>query len=377
MAVFLGRHWAEVDDMKDVLCEWHDGLPSVPVNQIHIAVWERTALYQKTITSTKLNEETATVQRKQTGPTQALGGGLSLSNPLSPKVFRLKEPPLLGREAIETNRKTSDVRISKQVGNTFKIAPIVSHAVKKLQEKNHATVGHRFLVENKTHLEENDKSKKRTNVNNFEPYIPRKKRHTAAEGGVTNSSEVLLVSNDGSSSSLSTAKGERLGGKTGNKSTNVPPWSDPISVHVDEKQKQAVLCDTQSDSGYSSPGSNSSCVSLTTPSTKQEPNLNEFLESLDGLDLPGIINSSRCEPDTANEDSGSSKKPEEVGCDDFFGVIFSQEEFQRKESEMKITTTNDSSNLSPSTCLLEPCDDGNMEWLGCESGLDKFIFTDI
>ena len=69
------------------------------------------------------------------------------------------------------------------------------------------------------------------------------------------------------------------------------------------KQKQAIACDNQSDSGYSSPGSNSSCTSLTLPSVIESvPNLDEFLGSLDSMDLLDFVNSEECDKTFQNID---------------------------------------------------------------------------
>jgi hypothetical protein len=82
-------------------------------------------------------------------------------------------------------------------------------------------------------------------------------------------------------------------------------------MSIVEKNKQSAVCDNQSDSGYSSPGSNNSCISLPSNHCTKEENsiLNEIIDTLDEIDIPG---NERFEKNSQKFDS-SLKKTDLVG----------------------------------------------------------------
>ena len=252
-------------------------MPSVPLNEIHIAVWERTSLYQKNVVSPKVCSETTTPRRRKIVPQQSLSSSNSKSVSLPSKTRKLKDPLSLRRMGAE----------------------VVDEGVKKFEERKSNFVPETF-VENNEHSTENATCKRENNVETFEPYIPRKKRSTVAGVPATNSNYPQSCPGD-----FAKVKDKPLCSLDENaeKSTDFLPWQDSISVQLGEKQKQAIACDNQSDSGYSSPGSNSSCTSLTLPSVIESvPNLDEFLGSLDSMDLLDFVNSEECDKTFQNID---------------------------------------------------------------------------
>lgn len=302
-------------------------MPSVPLNEIHIAVWERTNLYKNNLVLPKVCETTS-AKRRQVVPQQAVSSSNNKSVSLPWKTRKLKDPPLLRRTG----------------------AQVFHEDVEKLEENDKPNFDSEAFVENKEHFTENATCKRRNDVETFEPYIPRKKRSTVAGATTTNSNYTESCSGD-----FTKAKEEPLCSpdEDAEKSTNFLPWQDGISVQLGEKQKQAIACDNQSDSGYSSPGSNSSCASVTMPcAIEAVPNLDEFLGSLDSMDLLDLVNSERCDKtDAACKLTASKNVVGDVDIDDILGEIFSEEQFQNEQSVNKSDAIDDALQpLSLVTC---------------------------
>ena len=266
----LGTHWAKVDDTKNVVCEWRKGHPSFPLDQLHIAVWERAKLYQRkslsvesaatTLAETKISESKVVKASSTVGLSEYLNDKHSLVSSKDNRLLKniglsssSSKDTWLRELSPQSNVLSSNVEVR---GETKDVLP---DSGKSLE------------------LEDGCGQKRK---NSFEPYIPKKKR--------TSSAGISLSKNEEKTGTI--LENIRLPilakeNKLTDASTSLSHWKAMSRIGND---KQGVICDNQSDSGYSSPGSNGSCVSLPSNHCTKEENLilNAIIDTLDEIDIP-------------------------------------------------------------------------------------------
>ncbi|CAB4006897.1 SUMO-specific isopeptidase USPL1-like [Paramuricea clavata] len=265
-----GTHWAKVDDTKNVVCKWRKGHPSFPLDQLHIAVWQRAKIYQRkslsvesvatALAETKILESRVVKASSTVGLSEYLNDKLSLAS--------LKDNRLLKNIGLSSSSsKDTWLRELSPQSN------VLSSNVKMRGETNDVLPDSGKSLE----LEEGSGQKRK---NTFEPYIPKKKR--------TSSTGISLSKDEEKTGTiLENIRSPILANenKLTDASTSISHWKAMSRIGND---KQGVICDNQSDSGYSSPGSNGSCVSLPSNHCTKEENLilNEIIDTLDEIDIP-------------------------------------------------------------------------------------------
>ena len=226
-----------MDDTQSIVCRWEKGVPSFPLDEVHIAVWERAKLFQRKCLPV---ETGAKVAGK---PSEVLSCNVkSTTSKLVPSEDgRIRETSVTRNGCLSESFANS--HLNKVKGSNG-----------KMEFNTNSITDTRKSVEVKA----NSAVEKRKNT--FEPYIPKKKRSVSS---ALSKDEVKIV----------------------------PGFEDvplPSHVKVEKDKLGASSCDNQSDSGYSSPGSNSSCVSLPSNAcTKADHSIiNEIVDTLDELVFP-------------------------------------------------------------------------------------------
>ena len=207
----------ESDDLKSPLCKWSASLPAIPPSEIHIAVWEKVcSVASSPLVQAAEKTTTGDIQEKHVKNIKVNCSPVTINSSM----------PLLN---IDSNLKvapTADVdkaRLTQPLSSPLLLPP--------------ATIKSRTLSLGSQHH--------KLGVGKFEPYIPRKKR---------------LVSYSCPTSPICVkADPDRSTAPLASPSLSQPflTWQD-----IKEQTKKTNADDLQSDSGYSSPPSVSSCSSL-------------------------------------------------------------------------------------------------------------------
>ena len=239
-----------------MVCKWRKGHPSFPLDQVHIAVWERARRKSSSveIAAKALGEaERRAPEAKVVKATATMDERLP-SNVNNEHCLNLcSKDGLFNPSFSETPSRAIDSHPNDDRENNFNMKgecgnhlPNSMAAERKSSESGKESCG-----------------QKRKNI--FEPYIPKKKR-TLSICCADKEKTVPVLVNDSKSS---------------NASTSFSHWKDTSVV-----EKVGVISDNQSDSGYSSPGSNSSCASLPSSNCTKDENfiLNEIIDSLPEID---------------------------------------------------------------------------------------------
>ena len=228
-----GKRWMEADDLKSPVCSWCPLLPAIPPSEVHIAVWEKAA----TVIDSPLcrvTEKTATTSIQEK-PVDVIKMDCSAQ--------KISSKPLLNIDCNVSIDSLDDVKrglLSPSL-SVPSFLPPVSLRSRSLSHGLPQKMG----------------------GGQFEPYIPRKKR---------------LVSFSCPNSPLC-AKSDS--------DTSATPLSSPVLSQafltwqdIKEQNKKINTDDLQSDSGYSSPASVSSCGSLPTGQPIHGDSVSDCLEDL-------------------------------------------------------------------------------------------------
>lgn len=201
--MLTGMRWMELDDLKSPVCQWSSSPPNVLPSEVHIAVWEKV---------------------------------LTVSHPqLTPEPNKPNTPELIIEDMkVAKNSSTSLLNIDcntavsscKDVGHRLLSPPLRSPAFSPSRGRTSSLV-----------------LPQKTRAGQFEPYVPRKKRlisQSCPNSPVCNNSDI----------NMSPLPSPKL-------SQSFLTWQD-----IKEQSKKIAVDDLQSDSGYSSPASVSSCGSI-------------------------------------------------------------------------------------------------------------------
>ena len=206
----------EVDDLKSPVCRWSSALPVISPSEVHIAVWER---------------QNAFVHSPQYSATRTITAKNIPNEPAS----EVKQNFPASRTVLMPSLRTDSNMNLTSHGNDERRLFSLSHR-SALSRLPPVLLRSRPLFHESTH---------KLAVGKFEPYIPRKKR---------------IVSYSCPNSPLC-AKSDAETSATPLSSPGLPApfltWQD-----IKEQNKKFKSDDLQSDSGYSSPASVSSCSSL-------------------------------------------------------------------------------------------------------------------
>ena len=204
----------EMDDLKSPVCCWSPCLPVISPSEVHIAVWEKASI----VTAPPLNP--ATMKTTTTGVQEKPGENVKMEC----SAAKISSRPLLSIDCNLSLTKPGDINralLSPTLGSP--LLPPVSVRSRSLSHGLPHKVG----------------------TGKFEPYIPRKKR---------------LVSYSCPSSPICTKSD--LDRRALALSSPMSPQPFLTWQEVKEQNKKINADDLQSDSGYSSPASVSSCGSL-------------------------------------------------------------------------------------------------------------------
>ena len=210
-----GKRWMEIDDLKSPLCRWSGSLPAIPPSEIHIAVWEKVcSVASSPMVQAAEKTTTGDIQEKLVKNTKVNCSPVTSNSSM----------PLLN---IDSNLKvapTTDVDkalLTQPLSSPLSLPPLRSRTL-SLGSQHH-----------------------KLGVGKFEPYIPRKKRLVSYSCPTS----PICVKADPDKSTAPLAS---------------PSLSQPFLTWQDikEQTKKINADDLQSDSGYSSPPSVSSCGSL-------------------------------------------------------------------------------------------------------------------
>ena len=206
----------EVDDLKSPVCRWSSALPVISPSEVHIAVWER---------------QNAFVQSPQYSATRTITAKNISNEPASEVKQNFPASRTVLMPSLRTDSNLNVMSHSNDERRLFSL----SHR-SALSRPPPVLLRSRPLFHESTH---------KLAVGKFEPYIPRKKR---------------IVSYSCPNSPLC-AKSDAETSATPLSSPGLPApfltWQD-----IKEQNKKFRSDDLQSDSGYSSPASVSSCSSL-------------------------------------------------------------------------------------------------------------------
>lgn len=218
-----GNRWMEIDDVKLPLCHWTSSFPSIPPSEVHIAVWEKVSH-----------------DRVLQFPT------MKGSNTREPKKTLPNSRE--GRSAIEnSSRPLSDIDCDvtiAQAGDREKV----------LLSPTSSSSGS-LLPGTARNNQKSHNAQFKLQAGSFEPYIPRKKRLLNA----SSSHSPVCSKQDPARSPL-----------------------QPFLTWQDIKEQSEKLSgdDLQSDSGYSSPPSVSSCSSPLSIQSSSGTTLSDCLEDI-------------------------------------------------------------------------------------------------
>lgn len=239
-----GKRWMELDDLKSPICSWSSSLPNVPLSEVHIAVWEKVSVViNPLLPLPKMKEIRTEIKTNHTAqPTQYT------------RMSKISSMPLFSIHCSETITSSQDINkaLCSPPPNSPALSPSRSRTALNLSLK--------------------------TRSEQFEPYIPRKKRL------VTQScpSSPPCVNNP-------TMDFNRI--------TLQPflTWQE-----VKEQNKKLSVDELQSDSGYSSPASVSSCGSLVSGQSNTAVSVDEPLEEVQEDDhvKRKVVGQTNCLDDT-------------------------------------------------------------------------------
>lgn len=219
-----GKRWMELDDLKSPICSWSSSIPNVPLSEVHIAVWEKVSVVvNPLLPPSEMKISRSEIKSNHTAqPTQ------------DTKMGKISSIPLLSIHCSATT--TSSQGINKALCSPPLISPALS--------PSRSTTALNLSL--------------KTRSEQFEPYIPRKKR---------------LITQSCPSSPLCFNKPTR----NSNRITLEPflTWQE-----VKEQNKKLSVDELQSDSGYSSPASVSSCGSLASGQSNTAVSVDEPLEEI-------------------------------------------------------------------------------------------------
>lgn len=222
----------ELDDLKSPICSWSSLTPNVPLSEIHIAVWEKVSAAFNSLLPPATKEISTTELKTNFKAKLAQDARLAKTSSM----------PLLSIDCNVSNTSSQD--IDKALHSPPLQSPMLSPS------------------RSRTALN----LPLKTRSGQFEPYIPRKKRlvsQSCPNSPVCNNSR---ADSDGIATHLASPL-----------SLSQPflTWQD-----IKEQNKKLSVDDLQSDSGYSSPASVSSCGSLVTGQSNFATSVNERLENL-------------------------------------------------------------------------------------------------
>lgn len=215
----------ELDDLKSPVCCWSSSLPNVLPSEVHIAVWEKVC----TVSQPLLTPVATAV--KESNKTELK---TSFKEKLAEDV-KMSKTSFMSLLNIDCNTPMTSC---KDIDKGLLSPPLRSPVLSSLRGRTSSLV-----------------LPQKTRAGHFEPYIPRKKRL------VSQSCPNSPLCRDESVSPLPT-----------------PPfltWQD-----IKEQNKKITVDDLQSDSGYSSPASVSSCGSLPPGQSNLGTTPNDHLEDL-------------------------------------------------------------------------------------------------
>lgn len=224
----------ELDDLKSPVCSWSSSSLDVPPSEVHIAVWEKVSATVLHSLPSSVTKEINTTELKT-----------SYNEKLVEDVKMAKSPsmPLLN---IDCN---TNITSSGDTNKGIISPPLRSPMFSPLRGRTSSLV-----------------LPQKTRAGQFEPYIPRKKRLVSQS--CPNSP---LCENDGKTDSDRSAS----------------PLSSPMLLQpfltwqdIKEQNKKLGVDYLQSDSGYSSPASVSSCSSLPPTQSNLSTSINDHLEEL-------------------------------------------------------------------------------------------------
>ena len=224
----------EVDDLKSPVCRWSSALPVISPSEVHIAVWER---------------QNAFVQSPQYSATRTITAKNIPNEPASEVKQNFPASRTVLMPSLRTDSNLNVMSHSNDERRLFSL----SHR-SALSRLPPVLLRSRPLFHESTH---------KLAVGKFEPYIPRKKR---------------IVSYSCPNSPLC-AKSDAETSATPLSSPGLPApfltWQD-----IKEQNKKFKSDDLQSDSGYSSPASVSSCSSLPSCSSSNSDAVVDCSEAL-------------------------------------------------------------------------------------------------
>ena len=213
----------ELDDLKSPICSWSSSPPNVPLSEVHIAVWEKVSVViNPQIPPPKFKEisRTEVKTNHSAQPTQDTRFG------------KISSMPLLSIDCSATFAPSQDINKSLYSSplNSPALSPSRSRTVLNLSLK--------------------------TKSEQFEPYVPRKKR-------------LVTQSSPNSPICISNSKLN---------SNGIAPQPFLTWQEVKEQNKKLSFDELQSDSGYSSPASVSSCGSLVICQSNKDVSVDEHQE---------------------------------------------------------------------------------------------------
>ena len=206
----------EIDDLKSPLCGWSCSLPAIPPSELHIAVWEK-------VCSVAASPLVQAVKKATTGDIQEKHVKSIKVNCSAAKVPSV---PLLNVDLNLEVAPTADVNkalFMQPLSSSLSLPPVTTKSRTLSLGSQHHKLG----------------------VGKFEPYIPRQKRLVSYS--CPNSQICPKADSDRSTAPLASPS----------LSQSFLTWQD-----INKQTKKTNVDDLQSDSGYSSPPSVSSCSSL-------------------------------------------------------------------------------------------------------------------
>ena len=250
-----------MDDTQDIVCRWQKSIPSFPLDEVHIAVWERAKLFQRKSSTVEISAKIKTTVAGQgydkNSDVLCDNVNNTVSNLTPSDDGRLQEIPVVSNGSGNSSNFNKVEGVSDELEcKTDDVLPkAISDKRKSMEEKANTSVEKR--------------------KNTFEPYVPKKIRTSSrvslSKDEATKVTDLCLESHVNDRKVAGTSLCHLKG------------------VTVVDKDKLGIVCDNQSDSGYSSPGSNSSCVSLASNQcTKAENSIvDEIISTLDEIDFAG------------------------------------------------------------------------------------------
>lgn len=226
----------ELDDLKSPVCYWRSSPPNVSPSEVHIAVWEKvsTALHSLLTPAATTAKESAKTELKT-----------SFKDKL---VEDVKMSKTCFTSSLNIDCNTPMTSCTKEINKGLLSPPLKCPMFSPLRGRASSLV-----------------LPQKTRPGRFEPYIPRKKRLISQSCPTSPLCHDSLNDSDRSVCPLPSLK----------LSQSFLTWQD-----IKEQNKKITVDDLQSDSGYSSPASVSSCGSLPSGQSNLGTSLNDHLEDL-------------------------------------------------------------------------------------------------